>query len=80
MAIGSDLEQKISGMAISERTPGGFVVNFNQIIDKLGFVWHFEDSTHDLEELAKCLFGRVLNLDFVRDSTKEGVVDKVFRF
>ena len=52
----------------------------NHSLDHLWTPLELVDLAHDLEQLHKVLDRRVLDLDLVRDTTQERIVDQIFRF
>jgi hypothetical protein len=78
-AEGADLQEKIAWVAIAEGAVVRFVVLGDEVIDGFLAMGDFQGAAHDFEELSERFFRGVGHFNFVRDPSKESVVDEVFR-
>lgn len=67
-------------MAIAEWAVVGSVVLGDEVIDGLLTMGDFQGAAHDFEEFSERFFGGIRDLDLVRDTSEERIVDEVFRF
>lgn len=76
----ADLQEKIAGVAIAEWAIVRFVMLGDEVIDGFLTMGDFQGAAHDFKELSERFFRGIGYFDFVRDTSKECVVDEVFGF
>ena len=79
-AVVSNLQQQVSWVTRSKLAIAGEKMLVDQILNCVGFVFESHRRRESLKDFLELFFRRIRNLDLVRDPSKKGSVDKVFRF